>query len=302
MKLEIANETSGIVHVALYKRSPLRPSEPAVAWAIVSPPPRGRAIFSIPRDYRVFARYSFSPEDPWQPVYQTNALSLRRNHDSLAIREISLGRSAWGAILTRNVRGAGLGELRIENTFSSGVWCHVQLGEHDVHPPRLLPPRGVLIEALASPFFIAVVSPLARVGAPLVEEEIRATEIELAAGEGGVYAIHGSPTRGYRITLGAPLHEERVTQPKKAAAPVRTKRTTPPRKPNKPPLAQPKKAPRTSGKKRAQATPKPDVQKQAAAKKTAKQATNRRHGGRKTKKKNTSSLPASSDGEPKSSV
>jgi hypothetical protein len=290
MKLEIANETSGIVHVALYKRSPLRPSEPAVAWAIVSPPPRGRAIFSIPRDYRVFARYSFSPEDPWQPVYQTNALSLRRNHDSLAIREISLGRSAWGAILTRNVRGAGLGELRIENTFSIGVWCHVQLGEHDVHPPRLLPPRGVLIEALASPFFLAVVSPLARVGAPLVEEEIRAAEIELAAGEGSAFTVRFTPDRGYRITRGAPPPAERATQPKKAASP----------RPEKS-----KKSPRALEKKPKQAvTPKADIKGREAAKKPAKsltkKPTSRRRGSRKARKAPSRPLPPSS--EPQASV
>ncbi len=285
MKLEIANETRGIVHVALYKRSPLRPSEPAVAWAIVSPPPRGRAIFSVPRDYRVFARYSFSPEDSWQPVYQTNALSLHRNHDSLAIREISLGRSAWGAILARNVRDAGPGELRIENDFSTGVWCHVQLGEHDVHPPRLLPPRGVLIEALTSPFCLAVVSPLARVGVPLAEHEIRTTEVELAAGEGGVFTIHASPIRGYRVTLGAPPPAERTEQPKEAVAPPRAKPKKAPREPEKKPQAQPR--------------PKADIKKREAAKKPAKspakKTASRRRGSGKAKKAPSSPIPHAAD-------
>ena len=283
MTFEIANETSGTVHVALYKRSPLRPEEPAVAWTIVSPPPRGRAIFSIPKDYRVFARYSFSPEDPWQPVYQTQALVLHRNHDSLSIREISLGRSASGAILARNARKAGLGELRIENDFSTGVWCHIQLGEHDVRLPRLLPPHGVLIDALASPFFLAVVSPLARVGAPLAEHEIRATAIELEAGEGRIFNVQFIPGRGYRITRGAPLPAERATKPKEAVAS---------------PCAKPKKAPRAPEKKpRAQAAkPKADIKKREAtkkpakAKKSAKKPASRRFGSG-AKKAPSSPLP-----------
>jgi hypothetical protein len=301
MTLEIANETDGVVHVALYKRSPLRPAEPAVAWAIASPPPRGRAIFSIPRDYRVFARYSFSPEDPWQPVYQTNPLSLQRNHDSLAIREVSFGRSALGAILARNAKKkAGLGELRIENNFLIGVWCHVQLGEHDVHLPRLLPPRGVLTEALISPFFLAVVNPQARVGAPLSEEEMRTTEIELATGERGVFTVRLNPRQGYRITQGAPLPAEQVTQPKKAAAPVRTKRATPTRESSAPALAPTRKAPRASEKK-ARATPKADIQKKEDAKRRVKEATGRGHGRGKTKKNTSSLLPASAS-EPQTSA
>jgi hypothetical protein len=277
MKLEIANETRGIVHVALYKKSMLRPSEPPVAWAIVSPPPRGRAIFSVPRDYRVFARYSFSPEDPWQPVYQTNVLPLHRNHDSLALQEISLGRSAWGAILARNVRKTALGELRIENNFTIGAWCHVQLGEHDVHPPRLLSPHGVLIEALASPFFLAVVSPLARAGAPLAEHEIRATEVELADGKGGVFTVHRTTTQGYRIAPGAPS-ADRVKHAKEAVAS---------------PRAKPKKAPRTpKAQPKTRAKPNADTKKRReAARKRAKKTAHRRPGlGKTTKKAHSASF------------
>jgi hypothetical protein len=301
MTLEIANETDGVVHVALYKRSSLRPEEPAVAWAIVSPPPRGRAIFSIPREYRIFARYSFSPEDPWQPVYQTNALSLRQNSGSLSIREVSLGRSALGALLARNAQEAEPGELHIENDFALGVWCHIQLGEGDVHLPRLLSPRGVLIEALASPFFLAVVSPLARRGAPLAEHEICATEIELEAGGGSAFTIHGTPTQGYRITQGAPFPAEQVTQAEKAAAPVCTKRTKRPRDSDRKPLVQPKKAQHASEKKKAGATLKAKVQKQKGAKGTVNEGRDRRRGRGKTRK-NTSSLPLSPAGEPQTSA
>jgi hypothetical protein len=251
MTLEIANATDSVVHVALYKRSLLRPAEPAVAWAIVSPPPRGRAIFSIPKGYRVLARYSFSPEDPWQPVYQTNALSLQRNHDSFVLREITLGRSALGAVLARNVKKAGLGELRIENHFMIGAWCHVQLGEHDVHLPRLLPPRGVLTESLISPFFLAVVNPRTRVGAPLLEEEVRATEIELETVKGGVFTVRFNPRRGYRITQGAPIPAELVEKPKKASR-------APERKP------------------KAQGSSKAAPKKRGAAKKPVKKPTSRR--------------------------
>ncbi len=281
MKLEIANETSGIVHIALYKRSPLRPSEPVVAWTIVSPPPRGRAIFSIPRDYRVLARYSFSPEDSQQPIYQTNILSLRRNHDSLAIREIRLGRSAWGAILARNVREPGLGELRIENDFSTGIWCYVQLGEHDIYLPRPLPPHGVLIDSLAAPFFLAVVSPLVHVGVPLAEEEIRATEV--AAGEGGVFTIHSTTTQRYRINPGAPHHAERVTRPKKEAASVRTKRTKTLQKASMPFPAQTKKTLQASKEKRGRTTPKAEVKEQATEKEQVRKPASRRRRREKTK-------------------
>lgn len=279
MTLEIANETDGIVHVALYKRSPLRPAEPAVAWAIASPPPRGRAIFSIPRDYRVFAQYSFSPEAPWQPVYQTNALSLQRNHDSFAIREVSLGRSALGAILARNIKKAGLGELRIENNFMIGVWCHIQLGEHDVHLPRLLSPHGVLVETLASSFFLAVVSPRARVGAPLMKEEIRATEVELEAGKGGAFTVHRNPAQGYRITLGISLLTEQATLPEKAA----------------PRSAKSKKAPRAPEMKKAQTKAKADTKKRQTAKKPAKKQVSRERG------RSSRQLPPSS-GEPQAST
>jgi hypothetical protein len=261
MTLEIANETAGVVHVALYMRSLLRPAEPVVAWAIVSPPPRGRAIFSIPRDYRVFARYYFAPERPWQPVYQTNALSLRRNNDSLTIREISLGRSARGAIVTRNARVAGWRELRIENEFATGVWCQIQLGERDVLLPHFLPPHGVLIEALDSPFFLAVVSPLARLGMPLPAHEVRETAIELEAGEGGVFTVRDTPGQGYRITRGAPLPPERVLQSE-----GRTRR-----------CAKRNEAPHASEKKpKGQTRPKADTKKRAAKKKPIKARQRRR--------------------------
>lgn len=275
MTLEIANETDGIVHVALYKRSPLRPTEPAVAWAIASPPPRGRAIFSIPRDYRVFARYSFSPEDPWQPVYQTNVLPLLRDSGSFSIQEVSLGRSAWGAFLARNTRGAGSGEVRIENDFALGVWCHIQLGECDVYPPRLLPPYETLIEALASPFFLAVVSPLVRVGASLAGHEIHATEIELEAGKDGVFTVHGTPCQGHRITRGSPPPVERVAQHKEAVP------------------AKPKKAPLAPEKKKAQAKAKAEIKTRQVAEKPAKKLAIRRRGRAKTKKAPSSPLASS---------
>lgn len=214
MTLDIANETDGVVHVALYKKSSLRPAEPAVAWVILSPPPRGRAIFSIPRDYQVFARYSFSPEDPWQPVYQTNALSLQLNRDSFAIREVNLGRSALGATLARNVKKAEWGELRIENHFMVGVWCHVQLGKRDVQLPHLLPPRGVMIEALDPSFYLALTSPLIRPGSSLTEEEIRATEVEIESGKGGTFTVRETPCQGCRIIRGVPSSAERIMQPK----------------------------------------------------------------------------------------
>jgi hypothetical protein len=234
MTIEIANATGGNVQVALYKRPSRWPVEPAVAWAVVSPPPRGRAILAIPGVYRVFARYSYSPEDPWQPVYQTNALQLRRNNGSLVIREVSLGRSAWGAILARDNRVSTLGDLRIQNCFAVAVWCHVQLDTHDIHLPYLLPPRCALTESLASPFFLSVVDPLTRAGAPLGEHEIRAPAIELAAGEGGVFTIAGTATRGYRIHRGAPLAEER--QPKvQVDAKVDSKRRGTPKKQAKQP-------------------------------------------------------------------
>jgi hypothetical protein len=291
MTIEIANETRGIVHVALYKRSPLRPAEPAVAWSIASPPPRGRAILSIPRDYRAFARYSFSPEKPGQPIYQTNALALRQGHDSLAIREISLGRSARGALLVRNTGEAGWGRLRIENHFAIGVWCHIQLGERDVHLPRLLSPHGVLSEALASPFFLAVVSPLARLGAPLAEHEIHATSIELEMGEDGAFTVHGSPSRGYRLTRGAPPRTERARRAQEAAQ-ISSKR-----KLEKAPQAA-EKQPKLRTKsqvscKRREAAKEP-------TKNAAQKLTSRRKGRAKTKK-TPSRLPPSSSGEPQAS-
>ncbi len=162
MTLEIANETNGGAHVALYKKSPLRLQEPAVAWAIVSPPPQGSAIFSISRgDYRVFARYSFSPEDPWKPVNQTRTLSLRRNNDSLSIKEVRLACSALVATQTRNVREVGVRELRTENNFSIGVVCYIQLANRDAYLPHFISSHGALIESLYSIFFLAAVNRLA---------------------------------------------------------------------------------------------------------------------------------------------
>jgi hypothetical protein len=216
-------------------------------------------------------------------VYQSQALPLRRNQDSLSVQEINLGRSTWGALLVRNVQEADLGELRIENDLSSAVWCHVQLGERDVHLPRLLPPHGVLIETLASPFCLAVVSPFVRVGTPLAEHEIGATEVELKAGKVETYTVRFTPSQGYRITRGAPLPAERAPQPKKAAAPS---------------PAKPKTAPRAAEKKpRAQAKPKAAVKKRAAPKKPAA----RRRAPAKIKNASSNPLPPSSS-EPQASA
>src|SRR6185369_907197 len=75
-RITIVNGTRQAVWVALYKRSPLHADGPPVAWQVVSPPPHGRTAVFIPRDYEVCARYSFAPENPGRPIYQTRTVQV----------------------------------------------------------------------------------------------------------------------------------------------------------------------------------------------------------------------------------
>jgi hypothetical protein len=177
-RLAISNESDDLVRIAVYKRSPLRPGEPAIAWTILSLPPRGRTLCPVPRDIQLFARYSFFPERPSSPLHQTGTLRLRQADACFALEAVSADRRTWSAALTRISGPApGLGRVRIVNRLGLAAWSHIQQAGRDLFAPRILPPSAVRTEDLSSPFRLAVVGPHILEGAVLPDEEIRATEV-----------------------------------------------------------------------------------------------------------------------------
>lgn len=201
-RITIINETRRILWVAIYRRSPLRLKEPVVAWAVVSPPPRGRSAVPVPPDYQIFARYSFDPEDPLKPVYQTRTFQLKRPAGGFAIDAVSLDRHTWGAVLNRMPEGPAWGRIRVVNRFGIGVWSHVQQDGRDVYPPRILTPGMAWTEDLSTPYLLAVVSAPVAPGERLPDEEISLSEVEI--GRCGTAAVTGGPRKGYKILTPAP--------------------------------------------------------------------------------------------------
>jgi hypothetical protein len=196
----IVNGTPCTVWVAVYKRSPLHASEPAVAWQVVSSPPRGKTAISIPQAYQVCARYSFEPENAKRPVYQTNTLPVPRAPAGVAVAVEGIStsdRRTWGAVLTRTAENLGCYQIRIVNRFAIGVWSHVRQDERDIFPPRILPPMATWTEDLSSTFYLAVLQLPSAVGDLLPESEIARTEIAVEVGEH--VKIQGGPRKGFEI-------------------------------------------------------------------------------------------------------
>jgi hypothetical protein len=181
-RLAISNESDDLVRIAVYKRSPLRPGEPAIAWTILSLPPRGRTLCPVPRDIQLFARYSFSPERPASPFYQTGTLRLRQADACFALEAVTADRRTWSAALIRaSGHTPGPGRVRIINRFGIGAWSHIQQAGRDLFAPRILPPGAMRTEDLLSPFHLAIVGPHILEGAVLPDEEILATEAVIGA-------------------------------------------------------------------------------------------------------------------------
>jgi hypothetical protein len=201
-RITILNETRRIVWVAIYRRPPSRPGETAVAWAVAAAPPRGKSVIPVPGNYQIFARYSFEPEDPLKPVYQSRTLSLKTPAGGFAVDAISLDRRTWGAVLNRLSDGPGWGRIRVVNRFGIGVWSHVQQDGRDIYPPRVLPPDMAWMEDLRSPFYLAVLRGPVQAGDRLLDEEITLSEVELD--RGGTAAVRGGPRKGYEILTPAP--------------------------------------------------------------------------------------------------
>lgn len=200
-QISIVNGTRLAVWVAIYKRSPLRTNESPVAWQVVFPPPRGKTTIFIPQDYQVYARYSFEPDDPRRPVYQTNVLQVPHAPAGAGFvieKVASPDRRTWGAVLTRAAESPGWYLIRIVNRFMIGVWSHVLQGGRDIFSPQILPPEAAWSEDLDSLFYIAVL-PWPRAGGDLLlDSEIALTEIAVKAGE--TVKIQGGPYKGFKIS------------------------------------------------------------------------------------------------------
>jgi hypothetical protein len=199
-QITIYNGTRCAVSVALFKRSPLHPDAPAIAWQVVSLPPRGRTAVLISRDFQVCARYSFEPENPRRPVYQTHTLQGLHAPAGAAVTIEGIStpdRRTWGAVLARTPEGPGWFRIRITNHFAIGVWAHLWQDEQDIFPPRILPPMATWTEDLSSTFYLAVLPLPHAVGDLLPESEIALTEIAVEVGEH--VKIQGGPRKGFEI-------------------------------------------------------------------------------------------------------
>jgi hypothetical protein len=221
-QVTIVNGSRRAVWVALYKRSPLSIGEPPVAWQVVLAPPRGKTSIYTPRDYQVCARYSFEPENPWRPVYQTNALQVSHapTGAGFVIESVpSQDRRICGAVLARATGGPGWNQIRVVNRFLIAVWSHVRQAGRDIFPPRILQPGAALIEDLSSPFCVAVLPSPRAAGDLLPDFEIAMTETVVNVGDS--VRIQGGPFRGFKISrLDPPSPNKGRETPKKQAKKV----------------------------------------------------------------------------------
>lgn len=278
-QVTIVNGTRSAIWVAIYKRSPLRVDQPPVAWQVVSPPPRGTTALFVPRKVQVCARYSFEPENPKRPVYQTRSLALPNAPAgaSFVIEGMSSpDRRTWGAVLNRVVEPARWGQIRVVNHFSIGVSLHVRMDERDIFPPPIVLPTGAWTEDLNSPFYVAVLRLPRAAGDLLPQSEIALTEIAVRVGES--VKVQGGPRKGFEISR---IPEGEPHLDAETADPVEPEVET---------LAQPPRSPKRKPKPKAQARPNTEIKKQEPARKPA----SRRREPRKAKKARTSpNLPAS---------
>jgi hypothetical protein len=200
-RITIVNGTRSAIWVAVYKRSPLRTNQPPIAWQVVSPPPRGKTALFVPREVRVFARYSFEPENPRRPVYQTRSLLFPKASAGagFVIESVSSpDRRTWGAVLNRLAESPGWGQIRVVNRFSIGVSIHVRMDERDIFPPPIVPPMAAWTEDLESPFYVAVLRLPREAGDLLPESEVARTEIAVRGGES--VKVQGGPRKGFEIS------------------------------------------------------------------------------------------------------
>lgn len=229
-QITIVNGTRSAIWVAIYKRSPLRTDEPPIAWQVVSPPPRGKTALFIPRELQVCARYSFEPENPRRPVYQTNV--CRVSHApagaGFVIESVpSQDRRTWGAVLNRTVENPGWYQIRVVNRFSLGVSIHLRMEERAIFPPRIVPPMAASTEDLDSPFYIAVL-PLPRAAGDLLpSSEIALTEIAVKVGES--VKVQGGPRKGFKISR-ASEGDSTIDSEIKKRAPVKKPKPASPRR------------------------------------------------------------------------
>lgn len=196
----IVNGARRAVEVVVYKRSPLRPDQPPIAWQVVPLPPRGKTTIVLPREYQVCARYSFEPDNPRRPVHQTNVLKVPQAPAGagFVVEGVSPDRRIWGAVLTRTTETPGWYQIRVVNRFPIGVWGHLRQEGRDVVPPRILPPLATWTEDLSSPFYLAVLALPYSAGDLLQDSEIARTEIAVQAGEN--VKVQGGPRKGFEIS------------------------------------------------------------------------------------------------------
>ncbi|HSK81020.1 MAG TPA: hypothetical protein VLQ45_31495 [Thermoanaerobaculia bacterium] len=200
-QITIVNSTRCAVWVAIYKRPLLHTNEPPVAWQVVSPPPRGNTAVFIPRDYQIYARYSFEPENPRRPVYQTNVLQVppAPAGAGLVLEGVSSpDRRTWGAVLTRTTQSPGWHQVSVINRFSIAISGHVRQQGHDIFPPRMVPPMTAWTEKLDPGFYVAVLPLPHAAGDLLPDSEISSTETAVKSGES--VRIHREPGKGFKIS------------------------------------------------------------------------------------------------------
>lgn len=284
-RIMIVNGTRSVIWVAVYKRSPLRGNQPPIAWQVISPPPRGATALFIPRGVEVCARYSFEPENPRRPVYQTRSLPLRNTPAGagFVIESVSSpDRRTWGAVLSRAAENPGWGQIRVLNRFSIGVTIHVSMDERDIFPPPIVPPTAGWIEDLDSPFHVAVLFVRRVAGDLLPLSEIALTETSVRAGE--ALRVLGGPRKGFEICRIPEGEAILRTEREDPVEPEVETHAQPPRAPERKPKPEPK----------AQARPKAEIRKQEPAKKPA----SRPRGPGKTKKARSNPVLPASDQAP----
>jgi hypothetical protein len=102
--------------------------------------------------------------------------------------------------------------LRLVNRCGLGVWAHVQWGDRDLYPPRVLPPAAVFLADLRSPLCLAVVGPPLEAGDRVDDTAIRRPALEVV--DGARVLVQGHRLQGPVLSL-APARQAR---PRKTVA------------------------------------------------------------------------------------
>lgn len=198
--ITLINGTRETVRLAVFQAPVHNPTAAAIAWQVVAPPPGRHQIVEIPSALRVLVRYSSDPDRPDRLDSEATASFVETTASFTIDGNAPYDGHGGGAVIKQTFTDLVLNEVRILNSFRTGVEVSILRGDNILYEPQVIWPGGVRLEDARARLHVALVSPFTETGQRLVPEEIHLTQIEVR--EGSRLIVTGSPWTGYSFARG----------------------------------------------------------------------------------------------------